>query len=222
MAKTKTLRLEVGKKYRTRDEQVAEVHEVRASGTYCVDGTVDGAGRCWTADGVWYVGEEGDLDLVEEIPEPRNLILEPGKRYLTRDGQVAEVTGPNGHVGEFVFEGRVDGRREVWRSDGSWHWVPGVEHELDLDKDLLSDPNIIECGDGLIFGVPERPANAPDVLDVSFKTTEDLTFVQRTRIAKLAARIVLADGPVLSVDELAGMTVGELITILEDITIYSI
>lgn len=259
---TNTLRLKVGGKYKTRDGQAAEIVQHDPISTpWTFWGYVGTARLSWKPNGRYFSDRFHGFDLVEEIVESPTLILEPGKRYLTRDGRVAEVTGPNDYDREFVFEGMVDGKREVWRPDGSWHYLPNEEYGLDLvseiptetpeyryfrwaaddrtDKhfiiwrnapgdrlvegwlpnlpgdewqdtelsltdDLLSDPDIIECdSEGLIHGRPEPVAAGA------------LAPATRTRIAKLAARIVLADGPVLTVDELAGMTIGELVAKLE-------
>lgn len=110
-------------------------------------------------------------------------------------------------------DGRVEAKH--YGKDGDPWETSGLSNPRDFDND-----EYFECDvDRNPIQTPE-PEPAPTV---SFKTTEDLTPGQRTRIAKLAARIVLADGPVLTVDELAGLTVWQLVCKLENVTdIYSI
>jgi hypothetical protein len=197
-----TFKLEAGKKYLTRDGRVAEIKEFIAGTAYPFRGRVDGDSidRGWLANGQW--GYE---------PGERYDLVESAYRYFRCH---ADADRSDQH---FIIWRNVPGERlvEGWfpnRQGDEW-----TDTSLSLTDDLLSDPYIIECdADGFILGRRELT----EICTV--KTTEDLTSAQRTRVAKLAARIVLADGPVLTVDELAGMTVGELVAQLGDTTIYSV
>ena len=63
-AEPKQLQLEVGKKYRRRDGQVVTVHSY--------DDDVypfHGGGCSYTPGGVWHVGRQNPLDLIEEVTE---------------------------------------------------------------------------------------------------------------------------------------------------------
>lgn len=171
---------------------------------------------CDTHEGVWRTSAHGDLESLETT----NGLIE-----CRLDGTLLTPPTPEYRYFRRVDEARTDLYFCVWRfysADGPIEGkLPNCPRDdwqdtsLDLVKDLLSDPNIIECdADGFILGRPE-PEPEPGI-------TEDLTSAHRTRIAKLAARIVLADGPILTVDELAGMTIGELVTQLGETEIYSI
>jgi hypothetical protein len=197
MAETK-LRLEVGKKYRTRNGEEAEVTAYDQVGDtrWPFWGGVSGYGELsWRPDDAHFGSQPHDFDLVEEI-------VEPTYRYFRwRDDTPTDklyVIWRN-TPGDRLVEGRCPNR-----PGDEW-----TETSLSVTDDLLTDPDIVEClEDGSLIA--------------TFRTTEDLTPEARTRIAKLAARIVLADGPVLTVDELAGMTVRELVEKLEDNTIHSV
>lgn len=169
---------------------------------------------CDTREGVWRTSAHGDAESLETAA---------GLIECHLDGTLLTVPTPEYRYFRRVDEARTDRYFCVWRFysadrpiEGKLPNRPGDDWQdttLDLVKDLLSDPNIIECdADRFILG---RPEPEPGI-------TEDLTSAHRTRIAKLAARIVLADGPVLTVDELAGMTVGELVAQLGETEIYSI
>lgn len=274
MATTNTLRLKVGGKYKTRDGRVAEVLREDTSfehdSTYRWAGIVTDHGgetrqRAWRYDGNYILSGGHAGDLVEEIVSTSKLVIEPGKRYLTRDGRLATITEVC-HAGIYRVEGEVDGHERCWTIFGEWYegqtnnldliseiseisevtddsapayryfrWANnpnfpesrwrsrgvGVEycpgtgdwkgsaHE-DLDS-LLRDDALVECD---AFGnLPQTPDTPPPA---------DLSPASRTRIAKLAARIVLADGPVLTVDKLAGMTVAELVEAIVECDPYDI
>ena len=138
----KQIRLKVGGRYLTRDGREAAVTTISLGSTAwpfrgAVVGDETAYDRSWTSDGRYcYDGAPHSLDLVSEYVEPPKFQIEIGKKYLTRDGRIAEVTGPSD--GEYSFEGNPEGSsREVWRADGSWHWVVGEEHELDLVSEYV-------------------------------------------------------------------------------------
>lgn len=183
------LQLKVGGKYKTREGRVAEIEDFRECGFYPFAGRCDGRALSWTASGNFFSPRPHPADLVEEIVEA------PQYRYFrwhedSRSGKMFIIW--RNALGERLVEGRLPNRPgDDWTGTS-----------LSLTDDLLSNPDIIECdAEGHILGRPEP---------------ESLTTGQRTQIAKLAARIVLADGPVLTVDELAGMTVAELVGAIVD------
>lgn len=206
MATTNTLRLEVGKKYRTRDGRAAEItrerEDVDMRSSWRWGGTLEGSPTTyWRFDGRSLHSGEYPTDLVEEIPDAA-----PEYRYFRFDSQDRNIHGQDmrWRVAPGARPEACDTHEGVWRTSA---------HE---DAESLETANgLIECdAEGHILG---RPESEPEP-----SIAEDLTPEHRTRIAKLAARIVLADGPILTVDELAGMTVGELVARLESATeIYS-
>lgn len=201
-----TLKLEVGKKYLTRGGQKTLIagFDPEPGIEWPFEGVCDDVHLTWRSDGTFFDSRPHDTDLVEEF-------VEPAYRYFRWHAD-ADRSSPR-----FIIWRNAPGDRLV---EGWFPYKQGDEWTatgLSLTDDLLSDPNIIEC-DSAGFTLGRRELT--EILTP--KTTEDLTPASRTRIAKLAARIVLADGPVLTVDELAGMAVGELVTILDDVTIHSL
>lgn len=200
MATTNTLRLEVGKKYRTRDGQIVEIddHDDTPSNPFPFSGYVDGNYFSWKHDGTFFDARPNDMDLVEEIPDAT-----PEYRYFRFDSQDRNIDGQDmrWRVAPGARPEACDTHEGVWRTSAHG----------DLES-LETANGLIECRlDGTLRCQPESEPAAPT------KTPE-----HRARIAKLAARIVLADGPILTVDELAGMTVGELVAQLGETEIYSI
>ena len=218
-----TLKLEVGKRYLARDgrEVLINGFDAEPGIEWPFEGVCDGVQLTWKSNGAFFDCRAHDTDLIEEI-------VEPAYRYFRRRAHDTDLIEEIVEPAYRYFRRRDDNRSYkcfvIWRSaPGDWlveGWLPNKQGDewsdtdLSLTGDLLFDPNIIECdSEGLILGRPEPVAVA---------ASEDLTPEQRTRIAKLAARIVLADGPMLSIDELASMTVGALVTRLEDCVIHSI
>lgn len=205
---TNTLQLQLGKRYLARDgkEVLIDGFHTDPKNPYPFEGVHDDMRLSWKPDGTFLDSRPHDADLVSEIRDDT-----PAYRYFVRRA------------------GCGFGTRLIWRLDPQGRRV----HCRDLDdplcdwlvsshspRTLLEDDELVEsCEDGVLLVPYYDAASAP----VQLKTTLDLTAAQRTRIAKLAARITLADGPVLSIDELAGMTVGELVTRLDGVTdIYGI
>lgn len=197
-----TLRLEVGKKYRTRDGRVATItthHESddpfeRFLGELA---RLDGSGTdsvTWSETGSWYCGQD-DWDLVEEIVET------PTYRYF--------VDPNEDPAGSTYVIWRVDERcpedvEGKYLNDESDAW----EITIFSLPELLERPDFVECDES---GKPLVPPES--VYD--FTSTLDRPDVElRTR--KLAARILLAGGPAFEWQDLARMTVAELVAALPD------
>lgn len=62
--------------------------------------------------------------------------LEVGKRYLTRDGRVAQVTGKKDGKEDYNFIVSSDGGDERWlaQEDGHFHSIDG---RVELPQDLI-------------------------------------------------------------------------------------
>lgn len=82
----------------------------------------------------WLAASEGELK-----PEARTLRLETGKRYLTRDGREAFVTGEDSSYGpdsRYRFDGEVEGDDGfLWSASGRFE--PIRENPLDLVEEIV-------------------------------------------------------------------------------------
>lgn len=88
------MKIEVGKKYRTRDGRVATVLRIRNDNTFPFEIQIEGenAYDAFTEDGTyWPLRSKHRFDLVEEIPE--GLVFKVGKKYVQRNGDIVECTG---------------------------------------------------------------------------------------------------------------------------------
>lgn len=121
--KPKPFKIEVGKRYKTRD------------------GTVTGDLLTFTEDGRWKFngGGEDPLDLIEEVKEePKLLKLEVGKRYKTRGGGVTEPlelsddsSAKKGHP----FSANIDNHFWTLTENGRC-W----DSELELIEEIKEEP----------------------------------------------------------------------------------
>ena len=84
----------------------------------------------------WLAASEGELK-----PEARTLRLETGKRYLTRDGREALVTGEDSSYGpdsSYRFDGEVEGYDGFsWSATGRFE--PIRENPLDLVEEIVEE-----------------------------------------------------------------------------------
>lgn len=84
----------------------------------------------------WLAASEGELK-----PEARTLRLETGKRYLTRDGREALVTGEDFSYGpdsSYRFDGEVEGYDGFsWSATGRFE--PIRENSLDLVEEIVEE-----------------------------------------------------------------------------------
>ena len=91
----------------------------------------------------WLAASEGELK-----PEARTLRLETGKRYLTRDGREALVTGEDSSYGpdsSYRFDGEVEGYDGFsWSATGRFE--PIRENPLDLVEEIVEEA--VDPGEG--------------------------------------------------------------------------
>ena len=91
----------------------------------------------------WLATSEGELK-----PEARTLRLETGKRYLTRDGREALVTGEDSSYGpdsSYRFDGEVEGYDGFsWSATGRFE--PIRENPLDLVEEIVEEA--VDPGEG--------------------------------------------------------------------------
>ena len=110
----------------------------------------------------WLAASEGELK-----PEARTLRLETGKRYLTRDGREALVTGEDFSYGpdsSYRFDGEVEGHDGFsWSATGRFE--PIRENSLDLVEEIVEeavDPGegyrLLEEGETILEGDEEADA----------------------------------------------------------------
>jgi hypothetical protein len=86
------LKLEVGKKYLTRNGKIAKITGIRDS-LYCFSGYAidEGLNNTWTKDGRILVDRNKDFDLIEEVTEELKMKIDMNKKYRTRDGRSVEI-----------------------------------------------------------------------------------------------------------------------------------
>jgi len=141
------MKIEVGKKYRTRDGKVAEITSISDRDAYPVAGDVGGELEVWTAQGVFLrSADESDLDLIEEVVDgqsPGALKIEVGKKYRTRNGVVVLIDreghpeAPSCDAEFYQFSGRHETTIEGWRADGRfWEYT---NSRMDLVEEVAED-----------------------------------------------------------------------------------
>ncbi len=89
------LKLEVNKKYRTRDGRVATIGDKppkHGNKTYPFAGTIEDREHSWTPEGRCTVADESAYDLIEEIVVEPKFVFKVGQKYKCRNGDVVEVS----------------------------------------------------------------------------------------------------------------------------------
>jgi len=136
----KTLKLQVGKTYRSREGEVVKIvkHDVGSPWPYC-----GSSGKGYAADGKW-ASMGSPCDLIEEVTisdanqkqnEMETLKLEVGKTYRSRKGEEVKIVRM-GNKGWDYWEGS---NGEWYYEGGKWSYV-SEEHPEDLIEEVPSEP----------------------------------------------------------------------------------
>lgn len=70
----------------------------------------------------------------DKVEPPKELVVEAGGVYRTRNGERAEVVSYNGPMYTYSMRGYVDEKETTWTVTGAWH--VGDETPLDLVERL--------------------------------------------------------------------------------------
>lgn len=135
-----TLKLEVGKKYRDRVGRVVRITHIRSNHSYT--GFVyrtnsDGWARSFREDGRYFPEKESNNDLIEEVVDRPALILEAGKKYRTRGGDVVTLSAhdsPTDSAYRFIGDNGY-----YYTTDGTL-FLGGVVRVEDLDEEVVDRP----------------------------------------------------------------------------------
>lgn len=131
----KKFKLQVGKRYKTRDGRETTTIEPFGDPMFPFCGSVGGNFKTWTEDGFWMEGGGTVSDLVEEIAEP--IKLQAGKKYRTRDGRIAKIEAEV-RDGKYPFSGVIEGQNllyHYWSKEG-FHHIGKVSQE-DLIEEIV-------------------------------------------------------------------------------------
>ena len=142
-----TLKIEVGRYYRTRDDHKARIYALDGD-----EGVVHGAiwfdawrMVSWDANGYYYVDSETESlnDLVAEWDEPKDMTFEVGQYYRTRKGNVAVIYSTNG-LPAYPIHGAVRLLSGEWESIT---WTEKGKFAFFSDK---NDNDLVGRWDGVV------------------------------------------------------------------------
>lgn len=124
------MKIEIGKTYITRDGDEVYIHAKKILffdypmiGEFIKCGSV----QAWSEDGEFITREMNDRDLIKE----KQLEIEVGKKYLTRDGHIIYINSKSIYGDRFI--GETQDIVAYWNNDGSW-----------LDEDRENKYDLIE------------------------------------------------------------------------------
>lgn len=153
--------LEVGKYYRTRDNQILGPLEASPSDSktfpfVCNRYSFTQKGKYWDSPTTC------PLDLMEEVPNPnpKVLQLEIGKRYIRRDG---EITGPIGKSSASIRYPFWDSLNDYSYTSTGHLWVCKTETTKDLVEEYVETEIPFEIGVGKVYINGYGDASAPIV-----------------------------------------------------------
>jgi hypothetical protein len=124
---------DVGKDFETRDGRRACNLQRHDHAIYQFKCRLADAGTLtFTEHGRFHAADEHGTDLVRRLPDLLLTARDVGKRFRTRDGNIATIVQHNEYKGLYPFDMRVGDRHTMQIAESGMYWNPGPQHGLDL------------------------------------------------------------------------------------------
>lgn len=134
------MKIEVGKKYVTRDGKVVTITDDLKQSYIESIGICDDTEMIWGRAGNYLKYAQSKFDLISEV---NMLKLEVGKRYLTRNKEIVEIIKKDNNPNiDLPYHGEVlNDDSKFWYSDNGKTRVHMTNHS---DYDIISEVNVID------------------------------------------------------------------------------